>query len=136
MEYDPTEAGLARPEVKRKVLIGREAYLRALDEKPDKVMCTLTRGGHRPSTGEARHLLVREAVLTPTGETNAGNEGQRSSHTNTGDGPPSGKYIMMSYPPPECAEAGAVWRSSTSGSGTRSPVAPPLLDPDNQRMKR
>ena len=41
-EYNPVEAGLARPRVKAANFIGKEAYLEARKAKPAAVLCTLT----------------------------------------------------------------------------------------------
>ena len=59
-EYDPVEAGLARPKVKSADFIGKEAYLaaraRAEADGPAATLCTLTMtrphvgGGHRRAT--------------------------------------------------------------------------------------
>ncbi len=53
-EYNPVEAGLARPKVKSADFIGKEAYLKAREEAPAAIMCTLSmdsqqsRRRHRP----------------------------------------------------------------------------------------
>ena len=41
-EYDPVEAGLARPKVKSADFIGKEAYLAAREREPVATLCTLS----------------------------------------------------------------------------------------------
>jgi len=55
-EYNPVEAGLARPRVKRHDFIGKAAYLQARERAPAATLCTLTVDDHTSSTGEPRAL--------------------------------------------------------------------------------
>lgn len=139
LEYDPFEAGLSRPRVKQQDFVGREAYLRAREEEPAAVMCTLTVDNHTSSSGEARYMLGHEPILTPEGEAIVDRKGRRSYVTSAGNGPSVGKYILMSYLPPEYAEAGT--NLTVEYFGERYPVtvevagSTPVFDPDNERMK-
>ena len=45
-EYDPVEAGLARPKVKSADFIGKEAYLAARERQPAATLCTLEMLSH------------------------------------------------------------------------------------------
>ena len=65
--------------------------------------------------------------------------GRRSYVTSAGSGPSAGKHILLSYIPPEQAEAGR--KLSAEYFGERYPVtvavvgSTPLFDPENARVK-
>jgi glycine cleavage system aminomethyltransferase T/glycine/D-amino acid oxidase-like deaminating enzyme len=139
-EYNPVEAGLARPKVKRQDFIGKEAYLKARDEATAAHLCTLTVDDHTSSSGESRYMLGREPIVTPAGEPIVDGKGRRSYVTSAGSGPSLGKHILMSYLPPEFAVVGT--KLAVEYMGERYPVtvevvgSTPLFDPQNERMKQ
>ncbi len=105
-EYNPVEAGLARPKVKQADFIGKEAYLKARSEDPAAILCTLTVDDHTSASGVKRYMLGREPILTPDGEAIVDSHGRRSYVTSAGSGPSVGKHILLAYLPPEYAEVG------------------------------
>jgi glycine cleavage system aminomethyltransferase T/glycine/D-amino acid oxidase-like deaminating enzyme len=139
LEYNPVEAGLARPKVKSQGFIGKEAYLRARDEEPAALLCTLTVDDHTASTGEPRYMLGNEPILTPDGGGIVDGKGRRSYVTSAGAGPSVGKHILLSYLPPEYAQVGT--KLAVEYFGEQYPVtvevvgSKPLFDPDDERMK-
>ena len=66
-EYDPVEAGMARPKVKAEPFIGKEAYLTARVATPAAVLCTLTVDSHACADGTPRYMLGGEPILTLDG---------------------------------------------------------------------
>ncbi|MFQ5793858.1 MAG: FAD-dependent oxidoreductase [Candidatus Bipolaricaulia bacterium] len=139
-EYNPVEAGIARPKVKRQDFIGRDAYLRARDEQPAALLCTLTVDNHRSASGEPRYMLGHEPILNPDGESIVDRNGRRSYVTSAGAGPSVGKHILLGYLPPEYAQVGT--KLFVEYFAERYPAtveivgSTPLFDPDNERMKR
>jgi glycine cleavage system aminomethyltransferase T len=139
LEYNPVEAGLARPKVKSQDFIGKEAYLRARDEEPAALLCTLTVDDHTASTGEPRYMLGNEPILTPDGEPIVDRKGRRSYVTSAGAGPTVGRHILLSYLPPEYAQVGT--KLAVEYFGEQYPVTvevvggKPLFDPGDERMK-
>jgi glycine cleavage system aminomethyltransferase T len=138
-EFDPIEAGLARPKVKEHDFIGKEAYLEARAGEPAAFLCTLTVDDHAPSGGLPRYMLGHEPVLTPDGERIVDGKGRPSYVTSAGSGPSVGKHILMSYLPPEHAQPGT--RLTVEYFGERYPVSvavvgsAPLFDPENARAR-
>ncbi|MGH2676550.1 MAG: glycine cleavage system protein T, partial [Actinomycetota bacterium] len=100
-EFDPVEAGLARPRVKEQDFVGKQRYLARREEQPAAVLCTLTVDDHTSSTGAARYMLGHEPVLTTEGERIVDRRGRGSYVTSAGSGPSVGKHLLMSYLPPE-----------------------------------
>jgi glycine cleavage system aminomethyltransferase T len=139
-EYNPIEADLARPKVKRVDFIGREAYLRAREEAPATILCTLTVDDHTSSSGIPRFMQGREPILTPDGEPIVDRKGRRSYVTSAGAGPSVGKHILLAYLPPEYAREGT--GLSVEYMMERYPVtvatvgSKPLFDPGDERMKQ
>ncbi len=139
-EYNPVEAGLDRPRVKGQDFIGREAYLRARDEKPAAILCTLVVDDPVSSAGIPRYMLGNEPILNKQGEVLEDRKGRRSYVTSAGSGPSVGKHILLSYLPPEYAVEGT--ELQVEYLGERYPVSVavvgsrPLFDPENARMKR
>jgi glycine cleavage system aminomethyltransferase T/glycine/D-amino acid oxidase-like deaminating enzyme len=139
LEFDPIEAGLARPKVKEQDFIGKERYLERRDEEPAAILCTLTVDDHRSSTGERRYMLGHEPVLTADGESIVDRKGRRSYVTSAGAGPSVGSHILMAYLPPDHAREGH--HLSVEYFGDRYPVtvavagSTPLFDPDNARVR-
>jgi glycine cleavage system aminomethyltransferase T/glycine/D-amino acid oxidase-like deaminating enzyme len=139
-EYNPTEAGLARPKVKRADFIGKEAYLKARQEDPAAILCTLTVDDHTSASGVKRYMQGREPIVTNDGEVIVDSHGRSSYVTSAGAGPSLGKLILMTYLPPEYANEGmklAVEYMAESYPVTVTRVGSrPLFDPDNERMKQ
>lgn len=138
-EYNPVEADLARPKVKRADFIGREAYLQARDEEPAATLCTLTVDDHTSASGLKRYMQGREPILTPNGAPIVDRKGRRSYVTSAGTGPSVGKHVLMAYLPPEYAQEGnklaveymtEIYPVTVAVVGSR-----PLFDPDGERMK-
>ena len=138
-EYNPVEAGLARPKVKPQDFIGKEAYLKAREEGPAAILCTLTVDDHTSASGEKRYMIGHSPILTPEGEPIEDREGRRSYVTSAGSGPSVGKHILMSYLPPEYAKEGQKLLVEYFGEHYPVTVAVagnrPLFDPSNERMK-
>ncbi len=83
-EYNPVEAGLARPKVKAQDFVGKQAYLKAREEEPAATLCTLVVDDHASSSGERRYMLGREPVLTLSGDPIEDRKGRRSYVTSAG----------------------------------------------------
>jgi len=149
-EYNPVEAGLARPKVKSADFIGKDAYLAARDEEPAAVLCTLTVEDHvpdprRPGSGAAsdgvrRYMTGSEPILTLDGERIVDRKSRPSYVTSAGAGPSVGKYLLLAYLPPEHAMVGNELRVMYMAEQFPVRVAvagsTPLFDPDDARMKR
>jgi len=139
-EYNPVEAGLARPRVKAADFIGKEAYLRARDEDPAAILCTLTMEDHTSSTGIARYPTGgNEPILTLEGDRILDVKGRVSRATSAGASPSTGKYLLLSYLPPQYAAEGTdlqvmymneLYPVKVAVAGSR-----PYFDPHNERMK-
>ncbi len=106
-EYNPVEAGLARPKVKAADFIGKEAYLAARDKGPDAKMCTFTVEDQTSSSGVKRFMQGgNEPILTTEGERIIDSHGRGSRVTTASPGPSVGKHLLMGYLPPELAVIG------------------------------
>ena len=139
-DYDPVEAGLARPRVKAADFIGKEAYLKARDSEPAAVLCTLTMEDHMSSEGIPRYPTGgNEPILTLDGERIVDAKGRVSRVTSAGAGPSVGKYLLLGYLPPEHAVVGTDLKVMYMNELYPVKVAvagsTPLFDPDNDRMK-
>ena len=139
-EYTPVEAGLARPRVKAADFIGKEAYLKARDEDPAAVLCTLTMESHVSGGGIPRFPTGgNEPILTPDGDRIVDVKGRVSRVTSAGSAPSMGTFLLLSYLPPEHAVVGADLRVMYMNEmyPVRVAVAgsTPFFDPDNERMK-
>ncbi len=139
-EYNPVEAGLARPKVKSADFIGKEAYLAAREEEPAAVLCTLTVEDHvAASDGVKRYMTGSEPILTLDGERIVDAKGRPSYVTSAGAGPSVGKYLLLAYLPPEHAVVGTELQVMYMNElfPVRVAVAgsTPLFDPDDARMK-
>lgn len=139
-EYNPVEADLARPKVKKVDFIGREAYMKAREEETAAILCTLTVDDHTSSSGMKRYMQGFEPILTPDGDPIIDSKGRRSYVTSAGTGASVGKHILLAYLPPEYAEVGT--KLSVEYMMEHYPVtvatvgSTPLFDPDNDRMKQ
>jgi glycine cleavage system aminomethyltransferase T len=138
-EYDVVEAGMAWGKVKEENFVGKDAYVRAREEEPAAVLCTLTVDDHTSSSGQRRYMLGGEPILTRDGAPLVDHKGRRSFVTSAGAGPSVGKHILMSYLPPEHAEVGE--ELAVEYMGERYPVtvavagSTPLFDPQNERVR-
>jgi glycine cleavage system aminomethyltransferase T/glycine/D-amino acid oxidase-like deaminating enzyme len=138
-EYDVVEAGMQRPTVKEADFVGKAAYVRAREEEPAALLCTLTVDDHTSSSGVKRYMLGREPILTRDGERIVDRKGRGSYATTAGSGPSVGKHILMAYLPPEHAVEGA--KLLVQYMGERYPVtvevagSRPLFDPENTRIR-
>ncbi|MEM7534479.1 MAG: FAD-dependent oxidoreductase [Chloroflexota bacterium] len=138
-EYNPVEAGLTRPKVKKQDFIGKEAYLKAHEEGPATIMCTLTVDDHTSAAGIKRYMMGREPILTLDGESIVDSHGRISYVTSAGSGPSIGKFILLAYLPPEYAVEGT--KLLVEYMDEQYPVtvavagAGSVFDPENERMK-
>jgi glycine cleavage system aminomethyltransferase T/glycine/D-amino acid oxidase-like deaminating enzyme len=138
-DYNVVEAGMAWGKVKEQDFVGKAEHVRHREEEPAAVMCTLTVDDHTASNGERRYMLGGEPILTPAGAPLTDRKGRRSFVTSAGSGPSLGKYILLSYLPPENANVGG--RLAVQYMGERYPVtvavadSTPLFDPDNERIR-
>jgi glycine cleavage system aminomethyltransferase T len=140
-EYNPVEAGLARPKVKSADFMGKEAYLKAREETPAAVMCTLSMDSQRCADGYDRFPTGgNEPILTLSGERIVDAKGRVSRVTTAGAGPSVGKYLLLAYLPPEHAVEGTklqvMYMNEMYPVTVERASATPLFDPDDSRMKR
>jgi glycine cleavage system aminomethyltransferase T/glycine/D-amino acid oxidase-like deaminating enzyme len=110
-EYNPVEAGLARPKVKSADFVGKAAYLAARAEAeangPAAIMCTLSMDSQRCAAGYDRFPTGgNEPILTLDGERILDAKGRVSRVTTAGAGPSVGKYLLLAYLPPKYAVNG------------------------------
>jgi glycine cleavage system aminomethyltransferase T len=130
---------MAWGKVKEQNFVGKEAHLRHREEEPAAVLCTLTVDDHTSRNGTRRYMLGGEPILTRDGEPLTDRKGRRSFVTSAGAGPSVGKYILLSYLPPERANVGE--ELAVLYMGERYPVtvatadSTPLFDPDNERVR-
>ena len=138
-EYNPVEAGLARPKVKRDDFIGREAYIEARKDETAAILCTLTVDDHTSAAGIKRYMQGREPILTLDGDPIIDRKGRRSYVTSAGAGPSLGKHLLLAYLPPEYAVEGTAlaveymnecYPVTVARVGSR-----PLFDANDERMK-
>jgi glycine cleavage system aminomethyltransferase T len=152
-EYNPVEAGLARPKVKSADFKGKEAYLKARDEGPAAIMCTLSMDSQRCADGYDRSMDsqrcadgydrfptgANEPILTLDGERIVDSKGRVSRVTTAGAGPSVGKYLLLAYLPPEHAVEGnklqVMYQNECYPVTVERASAKPLFDPDDARMK-
>ena len=139
-EYNPVEAGLARPRVKSADFIGKAAYLQARAEPPAATLCTLTVDDHGSATGIKRYPSGgNEPILTMAGERLVDGRGRVSRVTSAGAGPSLGKYLLLGYLPPEYAVEGnglqVMYMNELYAVTVAVAGSKPLFDPDDSRMK-
>ena len=139
-EYNPVEAGLARPKVKAADFMGKEAYLKARDEKPAAIMCTLSMDSQRCAAGYDRFPTGgNEPILTLDGERILDAKGRVSRVTTAGAGPSVGKFLLLAYLPPQHAVEGTklqvMYMNELYPVTVERAGATPLFDPDDSRMK-
>ncbi|MCO5329425.1 MAG: FAD-dependent oxidoreductase [Ilumatobacteraceae bacterium] len=139
-EYNPVEAGLARPKVKSADFIGKEAYLSAREESPAAIMCTLSMDSQRCAEGYDRFPTGgNEPILTLSGERILDRKGRVSRVTTAGAAPSLGKYLLMAYLPPEHAVVGTklqmMYMNELYPVTVEVAGSTPLFDPTDARMK-
>jgi glycine cleavage system aminomethyltransferase T/glycine/D-amino acid oxidase-like deaminating enzyme len=138
-EYNPVEAGLARPKVKAADFIGKEAYLQARDGEPAAKMCTLTVEDLTDSQGRKRYPQGgNEPILTADGQRIADSHGRVSRVTTASPGPSVGKHLLMAYLPPELAVIGTDLQVMYWNEHFPVKVAAiegSVFDPDDTRLK-
>ncbi len=106
-EYNPVEAGLARPKVKAADFIGKKAYLVAREAGAEVQCVTLTVEDQTDSAGRKRHMMGgNEPILDLNGDRIVDSHGRVSRVTSAGYGPSIGKHLLMGYLPNELAVAG------------------------------
>ncbi|HWM21530.1 MAG TPA: FAD-dependent oxidoreductase, partial [Ilumatobacteraceae bacterium] len=139
-EYNPVEAGLARPKVKSADFIGKEAYLAAREAEPVTTLCTLAILDHTSADGTPRYPTGgNEPILTIDGERIVDTHGRVSRVTTAGAAPSLDWYLLLAYLPPEFAVEGNELRVMYMNELFPVVVArvgsQPLFDPDDTRMK-
>ena len=106
-EYNPVEAGLARPKVKSADFIGKEAYLEARDADPVAILCTLEMTDHTSPSGVERFPTGgNEPIVTLDGERIVDAHGRPSRVTTAGAAPSLGTFLLLAYLPVEHAVEG------------------------------
>ena len=139
-EYNPVEAGLARPKVKSADFMGKAAYLKAREESPSAIMCTLSMDSQRCADGYDRFPTGgNEPILTLAGDRILDSKGRVARVTTAGAGPSVGKYLLLAYLPPEHAVEGTklqvMYMNELYPVTVERAGATPLFDPTDARMK-
>ena len=138
-EYNPLEAGLARPRVKAADFIGKDAYLTAREAgDPEVRMCVLTVEDLHDSKGRKRYMQGgNEPILTSTGERITDSHGRVSRVTTAGPGPSVGKHLLMAYLPTELAATGTELQVMYMNElfAVRVATTGAVFDPGDSRMK-
>jgi heterotetrameric sarcosine oxidase gamma subunit len=138
-EYDPVEADLALPKVKRADFVGKQAYLASRERGPAAVLCTLATTGPPSAPGAARCPTGGEPVLDLDGEVLVDARGRCSFVTSAGPAPSLGRYLLLAYLPRARAVTGEALQVEYLGA--RIPVEvlsvgrTPAFDPEDARMK-
>ena len=139
-EYNPVEAGLARPKVKSAEFIGKAAYLAARDVEPVTTLCTLAMLDHASADGTLRYPTGgNEPILTLDGERIVDAHGRVSRVTTAGAAPSLDSYLLLAYLPPEHAVEGnelrVMYMNELFPVRVERVGSQPLFDPDDARMK-
>ncbi len=138
-EYNPVEAGLARPKVKAADFIGKERYLEAREGEPIARMCTLTVEDLTDAEGRNRYPQGgNEPILTADGQRIEDSHGRVSRVTTASPGPSVGKHLLMAYLPTELATVGTdlqvvYWNERFPVKVAA--VEGSVFDPDDVRLK-
>ncbi len=141
-DYNPVEAGLARPRVKAADFIGKQAYLAAREAPLTTQLSTLRFDSLRCAEGYDRFPMGagNEPVLTTAGERITDSDGRVSRVTTAGNAPSLDAYLAMAYLPPELATVGTelsvMYQNElypVTVAATGANLA--LFDPDDSRMK-
>ena len=138
-EYNPLEAGLARPRVKAADFIGKEAYLAARQAgDPEVLMCILTVEDQTAEGGRQRHMMGgNEPILTADGGRITDSHGRVSRVTSAGYGPSVGRHLLMSYLPRELSTPGTDLQVMYMNElfPVRVAGSAAVFDPDDSRLK-
>jgi glycine cleavage system aminomethyltransferase T len=139
-EYNPVEAGLARPKVKSADFIGKEAYLEARDADPVAILCTLEMTDHTSASGVERFPTGgNEPIVTLDGERIVDAHGRPSRVTTAGAAPSLGAFLLLAYLPVEHAvegnELGVIYMNEQYPVRVARVGSQPLFDPTDERMK-
>jgi len=139
-EYTVVEAGLDRPKVKNADFKGKAAYVKAREDGPAAVMCTLTMEDQMCADGYKRYPTGgNEPILTLDGERILDSHGRVSRVTTAADGPSVGKFLLMAYLPPEHAVEGkdlqVMYQNELYPVKVASAGSTPVFDPTDARMK-
>jgi glycine cleavage system aminomethyltransferase T len=136
-EYNPVEAGMARPRVKDADFIGKAAYLAARSAAPAAVLCTLTVDSVQSADGTPRYMLGGEPILALDGSRLVDSLRRPSYVTSAGSGPSVGKHLLMAYLPPAEAAVGTPLLVEYMGEQYPVTVASQgaVFDPAGSRMR-
>jgi len=116
--------------VKGEDFVGKEAHVAAREREPAATLCSLT------IDQLSRTPLGREPIVREDGSPLTDAKGRRSYVTSAGMGPSLGKYILMSYLPPDAREdlyvqyMDQLYPVTVDVVGSRPP-----FDPDNERIR-
>lgn len=139
-DFTPVEAGLARPRVKSADFIGKAAYLAAREAPVAAILCTLSVDDHTSASGIKRYMTGSEPILTLDGERIVDAHGRVSYVTTAGASPSLGKFLLMSYLPPEHAVEGTklkvMYMNELYPVTVERVGSQPLFDPDDERIKQ
>ncbi|MBT5852293.1 MAG: glycine cleavage system protein T, partial [Acidimicrobiaceae bacterium] len=137
-EYNPVEAGLARPKVKAADFIGKEAYLSAREAGAEVQCVTLTVEDNTDGQGRKRYMQGgNEPILDMNGDRIVDSHGRASRVTTAGYAPSIGKVLLMGYVTNELAAPGTdlqvmymneLYPCKVVGSGS-------AFDPEDTRLK-
>jgi len=137
-EYNPVEAGLARPKVKAADFIGKEAYLAAREAGAEVQCVTLTVEDNTDAQGRRRWMMGgNEPILDMNGDRIVDSHGRVSRVTSAGYGPSIGKHLLMGYVPNDLAEPGTDLQVMYMNELFPAKVVGPgsAYDPDDTRLK-
>jgi len=136
-EYNPVEAGMARPAVKADPFTGKEAYLAARAAAPAALLCTLSVDSNVSADGIPRYMLGGEPVLTLDGGRIVDATGRPSYVTSAGSGPSVGSHLLMTYLPADLAAVGTPLLVEYMGEQYPVTVAShgAVFDPAGSRMR-
>ncbi|GAA4525869.1 FAD-dependent oxidoreductase [Brachybacterium paraconglomeratum] len=138
-EYDPVEADLALPKVKRADFVGKQAYLASRERGPAAMLCTLALTSPPSAPDTPRCPTGGEPVLAPDGEVLVDSRGRCSFVTSAGPAPSLGRYLLLAYLPMAQAEVGTALQVQYLGERLDVEVLTvgrtPAFDPEDARMK-
>ncbi|MGZ1492330.1 GcvT family protein [Brevibacterium sediminis] len=139
-ERSVVEVGMSRPKVKSQDFIGRAAHLRHREEEPKTVLCSLTVDDHTSASGEKRHMLGGEPIVSADGDALIDGHGRHSYVTSAGSAPSLGKHVLMAFLPPAEAVLGnrlqVVYMEEFYPVTVAAVDSTPLFDPDNECIRR